>query len=324
MNNCPKVSIIVPVYKVEKYLSQCIESIISQTYTDWELLLIDDGSPDNSGKICDEYALKDSRIRVFHKENAGVGAARNTGLENAKGVFIVFVDSDDFCEELYLSNFRIDSSSADLVIQGFKKYTTEKTSGKFFHHRFYTSEKLITAILDNDLLSFGAPYCKLFRQDIITQNNIRFSTKYSFGEDTYFFFDYLTHIDNLQMVDSTGYCYRCEQGDSLSMKNHEFKDLTTFANDSLTLIKKIDKNNKLEKAYSHSYVGLYARALANMYRLSYSRDMRIGCIRTIKMNKHKIKLFEGWGTYKYTYLLSMYFPSVLVDICLFFYNKLSH
>ena len=91
-----KVSIIVPVYKVEQYLARCIDSILAQTYKDWELLLIDDGSPDRSGFICDEYATKDPRIRVFHKENGGVSSARNIGIESSHGEWIYFLDSDDY------------------------------------------------------------------------------------------------------------------------------------------------------------------------------------------------------------------------------------
>ena len=89
--NIPQISVIVPVYNVEKYLSRCIESILSQTFTDFELLLIDDGSTDRSGEICDEYAKKDARIRVFHKENSGVSAARNLGLDNAKGELVLLI-----------------------------------------------------------------------------------------------------------------------------------------------------------------------------------------------------------------------------------------
>ena len=91
----PKVSVIVPVYKVEKYLPECIESILAQTFKDFELILVDDGSPDNSGKICDDYATRDSRIRVFHKENGGVTSARRLGVENARGEWVMFVDGDD-------------------------------------------------------------------------------------------------------------------------------------------------------------------------------------------------------------------------------------
>lgn len=91
----PLVSIIVPIYNAEKTLRRCIDSILSQTFSDWELLMIDDGSTDQSGTICDQYAIKDKRIKVFHKKNGGVSSARNLGLDNARGEWITFVDADD-------------------------------------------------------------------------------------------------------------------------------------------------------------------------------------------------------------------------------------
>jgi glycosyltransferase involved in cell wall biosynthesis len=101
----PLISVVVPVYKVEQVLHYCIESILRQTYSNFELLLIDDGSPDKSGEICDEYAKKDKRVKVIHKKNEGVSIARNTGFDNAKGEYIVCVDSDDYVDERYLQDF---------------------------------------------------------------------------------------------------------------------------------------------------------------------------------------------------------------------------
>ena len=98
----PQISIVVPVYNVEKYLERCIDSILAQTFTDFELLLINDGSKDSSGLICDKYAEKDSRIRVFHKENEGVSRARNLGISNARGRWLCFIDSDDWVDKEYL------------------------------------------------------------------------------------------------------------------------------------------------------------------------------------------------------------------------------
>ena len=95
----PKVSIIVPVYNAEKYLRECLDSIISQIFTDWECILVDDGSPDNSGEICNEYAKDDSRFRVFHVQNGGVSRARNIGLDNMSSEWVMFVDSDDAIAE---------------------------------------------------------------------------------------------------------------------------------------------------------------------------------------------------------------------------------
>lgn len=102
MNKVPKISVIVPVYKAEAYLHRCVDSIIAQTFTDWELLLVDDGSPDRSGDICDEYASKDARIRVFHKENGGVSSARQKGLDEAIGEYTIHADPDDWVEPTML------------------------------------------------------------------------------------------------------------------------------------------------------------------------------------------------------------------------------
>lgn len=123
--NIPEISVIVPVYNVEQYLAECISSILSQTFTDFELLLVDDGSPDRCGEICDEYAGKDKRVRVFHQENAGLSCARNKGLEHASGTYIAFVDSDDYVTSTYLqelyASLPADKSQRGTVICGFDK-----------------------------------------------------------------------------------------------------------------------------------------------------------------------------------------------------------
>ena len=108
------ISIIVPIYKAEQYIHRCIDSILSQSYTDFELLLIDDGSPDGCGAICDEYVAKDSRVRVFHKENGGVSSARNLGLEKAVGKWISFIDADDYISQDF---FDLEGSDYADVIQ---------------------------------------------------------------------------------------------------------------------------------------------------------------------------------------------------------------
>ena len=113
----PKISVIIPVYNAESTLRRCVDSVLAQTFTDFECLLIDDGSKDRSGAICDEYAARDSRIRAFHKENGGVSSARNLGLDNATGEWIAFVDSDDWAGEKYLESFS-EYLDADLIISG--------------------------------------------------------------------------------------------------------------------------------------------------------------------------------------------------------------
>lgn len=127
----PKVSIIVPVYKAEKYIHRCVDSILAQTFTDWELLLIDDGSPDRSGEICDEYARKDNRIRVFHKKNGGVSSARQRGQDLACGEYTIHVDPDDWAESSMLEELyhRAKDDNADLVICDY--YTNDEIQQKY-------------------------------------------------------------------------------------------------------------------------------------------------------------------------------------------------
>ena len=116
-----KISIIMPVYKVEEYVGKAIESIIAQTFSDWEFLIVDDGTPDKSGEICDEYAKKDSRIKVFHTENGGAPAARNYAIDRAKGKYFYFMDSDDWAEPEMLSDMYAlaERDNAQLVVAGF-------------------------------------------------------------------------------------------------------------------------------------------------------------------------------------------------------------
>ncbi len=116
----PTISVIVPVYKVEPYLRQCVDSILAQTYTDFELILIDDGSPDSCGAICDEYAEQDSRVRVIHQENGGLSAARNAGIDTARGDYLTFIDSDDLIKDIYLEKllFSLTDSNTDISICG--------------------------------------------------------------------------------------------------------------------------------------------------------------------------------------------------------------
>lgn len=121
MEEKPLITVIVPVYKVEAYLSKCIESIINQTYRNLEIILVDDGSPDKCGAICDEYALKDSRIRVLHKENGGLSSARNAGMKVMKGEFVTFIDSDDYVSPFYVEHlfYALRKDDADLAVSWF-------------------------------------------------------------------------------------------------------------------------------------------------------------------------------------------------------------
>lgn len=204
----PKISVIVPVYNVEKSIRQCIDSILAQTFTDFELLLIDDGSTDKSGIICDDYGNLDKRVRVFHKKNGGVSSARNLGLDNAIGQYICFCDSDDYVDALYLSTY-LSSQCADLMIQG---YVSVSNSGNQVIKMNKAIEKksavnhLISALSYSK--NVGYLWCRCFKRNIIEKNNIRFDEAFKIQEDEEFIWHYMIFCGNYEIIPSAYYFYR--------------------------------------------------------------------------------------------------------------------
>lgn len=210
------ISIIIPIFNAEKHLSQCLASVTAQTFNSFECILVDDGSTDGSGGMCDQWAEKDSRFRVLHKQNEGVSAARNVGLDTAKGEFILFVDSDDWLEEEYVMEMTRHSKNAELTVSGQIRNYSNGTQ-KIFKPQQTTSFCLssenssIFTQLCKDWLLY-APHEKLFRRDIIEQHGIRFLKGCSYGEDLTFNFEYLDHVNTISMVDKALYHYRIEEG----------------------------------------------------------------------------------------------------------------
>lgn len=195
------ISVIVPVYKAEQYLHRCVDSILAQTYTDFELLLIDDGSPDRSGEICDEYARQDSRVRVFHKQNGGASSARNKGLDHANGEWVSFVDSDDWIDKYYLETLCC-TDDADLVISSIALSAgdTWKTEDAI-----YTLKDFIHKYSDNLLVR--SPCGKLYSNAFIQNNNIRYDERVRFGEDMIFNLYYFAYCSKIKLLSYTGYVY---------------------------------------------------------------------------------------------------------------------
>lgn len=195
----PMISIIVPVYNTEKYLRRCIDSVLAQTYKDFELLLIDDGSTDTSGAICDEYAEKDGRIRVFHKENGGVSSARNLGLDNAKGEWITFVDSDDYIEENFLKSFE-GKLDADLVVGNTVLITYQ--TGKRMKHNGIPSGcyKDVRSVLSSHLSEsiLRVPWGKMYRAGLIS--DLRYNESIHIGEDSLFNLCFFQMMSNISVL----------------------------------------------------------------------------------------------------------------------------
>lgn len=206
--SAPKISIIVPVYKAENYLSRCVDSLLAQTFQDFEILLVDDGSPDRSGKICDEYAKKDNRVRVFHKENGGVSSARNLGIEQGRGEWIIFCDSDDWVDVNWLEQYcEALLEDVDMVFQG---YVREDNHKQVLHVWKDCLEKaMLNIIYGLELRNlFGWTWIKIFRADIIKRYAIRFNVNISKNEDTIFTLEYCLHIHKIRVLSVAAYHYR--------------------------------------------------------------------------------------------------------------------
>lgn len=204
------ISIILPIYNAEQYLHRCIDSILAQSYTDFELLLIDDGSKDASGDICDEYAVKDNRVRVFHKANGGVSSARNLGLDNAQGEYITFCDADDYVGVDWLAAYsEAIASHVDLAIQGYYAIDGDNTKEKVFapcHGENIEDKRLLITLLMREEM-YGYLWVKLFRRQIIEEYSIRFDTQSTFREDEQFFSKYMEYAASFTCVDRVGYYY---------------------------------------------------------------------------------------------------------------------
>lgn len=228
----PLLSVIVPVYNVEKYLSRCIDSILSQTFTDFELILVDDGSPDNCGSICDEYAKKDKRIIVIHQQNRGVSSARNKGLDIARGEYVTFVDSDDqigSITTLYENiQILIDRKDIDIVqypIQMKKEngdcIMIKKPSREVI---LGTQEMYLRCFRDRVLE--GYLWGKIYKVNIFT--NIRIPENLVIGEDAYCLLDIIKVVNKIYISDLGYYEYLYRETSSIHMDYSPIKSLSLF------------------------------------------------------------------------------------------------
>lgn len=247
------VSIIIPVYNVEKYIKRCIESVLAQTMKDFELILIDDGSPDKCGKICDEYAKRDSRICVIHKKNEGVSVARNTGLDLANGKFVVFLDSDDEVKSDYIETLLQADEDIDLVVCGIEKRNMERKPIANTKVLSRTVEAItVQEIIKMDQeKTLSYVFAKRFKNEVLQNRKIRFNSELSLGEDTLFVVDYLYHCESIRFLENELYIYYEYGGGTLSSVDENYVEKLEKANrlidDSLEKRWKIVDNPEWKK-----------------------------------------------------------------------------
>lgn len=208
----PTVTMIVPVYNAERTVGRCIESILNQEYTDFELLLVDDGSTDGSGAICDEYAARDSRIRVFHKENGGVSAARNLALDRASGTYLQFLDSDDWITpDATRSLVRaMESGPCDMVVSDFYRVVGERLSqkGRIHGDGIMTREEYAGCMMENPAdFYYGVLWNKLYRRAIVEAHHLRMNTEITWCEDFMFNLEYIRWAETFRAIQIPIYYY---------------------------------------------------------------------------------------------------------------------
>lgn len=284
MNNS-KTSIIIPVYKAEKYLNRCIDSIINQSYKNIEIILVNDGSPDNCPAICDEYAKKDGRIKVIHKENGGVSSARNAGLDVATGKYIQFVDSDDWVEPEYSKSMikLIEKKHSDLGICG---YTIVRQNRKIerctVSQSFEINSQNVKSLFNlhcNELLI--SPVNKIYKLELL--RGLRFNKDISLTEDAIFNYAYLTKCANICVTDALLYTYFNNNESSLTknFKPTYFKNLKDVYISIIEFYKSFgiskdiyDSIEALKAEFIHSVFGVI-RMLSKNKKMSSKQKIKI-------------------------------------------------
>lgn len=225
--NKPQISIIIPCYNAEDTIDRCLKSIIAQTYSNFEVIIIDDGSTDRSIEVLNKYVSEDSRIHLIKQENHGPSSARNLGIKHSTGDYIVFVDIDDYIDPTHLNDYFQYGVNADsLNVQGFTAIredgSTQIYKTEYSPHEYPIDEGLSIG----RMLHFGFPWCKLYRSDIIKQNNIAFIESLRFKEDLIFLLHYLKHCKSIRLIPSASY-KAVESSNSLSHKKQSPDSLLT-------------------------------------------------------------------------------------------------
>lgn len=273
------VSVVLSIYNVEKYLDRCIESVVNQTYPNLEILLIDDGARDRCPEICEEWARKDSRIRVIHKENAGLGMARNTGIENATGEYICFFDSDDYIapDTIEKAYGCADRNQAEIVIFGM---TSVDDSGKYTHSfvpkvgsRVYKGEQVQKEFLpdliapdpagNGERVFYMSAWVMLYSMELIAKTGWRFvSEREIIAEDIYSLLALFRHVSKVAVLPEVLYYY-CDNGASLSRRYRpeRYKSIRYFYQQSLRLCGELNYSEDIVHRISKPYLAFTLAAM---------------------------------------------------------------
>lgn len=289
------VSIIIPVYNTEKYLRECLESICIQTYSKFEVILINDGSSDNSGKICQEFAKKDKRFIVLEQNNKGVSSARNRGLDMAQGQYVLFIDSDDFVEKNYVEDLYMKMLNYDIAVCGIGRFIGGEKKEDLLNEQELDKISLISQTLGNKYVG-GYLVNKIFKKDIIDKYHLRFNEKVHIGEDMLWILEYLNFCNSGIYISKTLYYYRLNEKSALqsSMRSGEFdkKNLEVLFVDDMLRNAVLCEEKQVKTALAYRYIRSDMRVLFNMIKCHYS-DANAFSIITEHTRKHICSFFKS-------------------------------
>ena len=329
-----KISIIVPIYNVEGYLVKSINSILNQSYKNIEVILVDDGSTDNSSCICDEFSLKDNRIKVIHKKNEGVSIARNIGITKSTGEYIAFVDADDWVDEdIYLSMYEaINEHNTDLVMS---KFTRVYPNGKFevsneplesgIYNKDKIFDKLIIPMIANDFsnisdtLIMGSIWRCLYKAERIKSNYINFKNV-KIAEDMLFHLNYLAVSTSVYVLDNSLYYYRYN---NLSATNNYIENLWETLTRQLELLENILRKFNLLNDLSKERLDVNMMCFVSWCFKNESNPQNTKEYKTIIKDMKKISTYDKYkSAFKWSNIIKVPLKERILYICikLKFYN----
>lgn len=291
--NPPNLSIIIPVFNAEKYLSNCLKSILNQTYNNFEIIIINDGSTDKSLEICKEFSDQDSRIKLINNQNNGPSIARNIGLRNAKGKYVSFIDSDDYVKKTYFEKLlkNIPDKKILIVSSYIKKYNKIETIQPIVN-KIFEGDLLVNDAIINGLLTFSEPHCKIFSNDIIQKYSITFPDQVKIGEDGIFIAKYLIHVDYIEFKSLNEYIYQ-HTPTSIQRKlyspEEEHLFFFTWKSELENLFRKLNfkKEEYLWEMVSVPY-NRYLKSIINSTTLSFYQKIK-------KLNRENIEYTSKYG-----------------------------
>lgn len=317
-----KVSIIVPMYNVENYIKQCVESVLLQDFSDWEMILVDDGSTDKSGRFADEYADKDNRILVIHQENRGPGAARNAGLDAARGEYVYFLDSDDYIDAGLLKRAVsvIERNSSDMVVFNFR---TEDENGRCMETSAIRQRNIIIKSQEQlinyyvkDLLGGNLGFCiwnKLFRMSIIRANSIRFEEKADRAEDICFNMQYSMYLKKVSCIRDVLKSYRVRRG-SIMNSDTDLNIVSLYTDIGYKIYTLMSRQKNLDEVYKNYYIifavlmltynagkpfGMITGAAASVMRQRFLRTMNMKYVLHLLRDIRALGLLRAGNCFRY-------------------------